>query len=90
VADRAGVRTAHPPCDAGTQGRPRGRTSSAQALETELRAWALANAQRDDVIRAAAAAGVSLRRIQEVTGIARTTIMRILGSPPRAVPRRPS
>ena len=68
----------------------RGRTSSAQALETELRAWALANAQRDDVIRAAAAAGVSLRRIQEVTGIARTTIMRILGSPPRAAPRRPS
>jgi hypothetical protein len=42
------------------------------------------------VIRAAAAAGVSLRRIQEVTGIARTTIMRILGSPPRAAPRRPS
>jgi hypothetical protein len=26
--------------------------------------------------------------IQEVTGIARTTIMRILGSPPRPAPRR--
>ena len=59
-------------------------------METELHAWALANDQRDDVIRAAAAAGVSLQRIQEVTGIARTTIMRILGSPPRPAPRRPS
>ena len=68
----------------------RGRSSSAQAMEQELRAWALANAQRDDVIRAAAAAGVSPRRIQEVTGIARTTIMRILGSPPRPAHRRPS
>ena len=58
-------------------------------MEQELRAWALANALRDDVIRAAAAAGVSPRRIQEVTGIARTTIMRILGSP-RPAPRRPS
>ncbi len=55
-------------------------------MEQELRAWALANAQRDDVIRAAAAAGVSPQRIQEVTRIARTTIMRILGSPPRPAP----
>ena len=46
----------------------RGRPSSAQAMEQELRAWALANALRDDVIRAAAAAGVSPRRIQEVSG----------------------
>jgi hypothetical protein len=68
----------------------RGRAGSSQAAETELRAWALADAQRDDVIRAAAAAGVSLARIQEITGIARTTIMRILGAPPRPAPRRPS
>ena len=68
----------------------RRRASSLQAAETELRAWALANAQRDDAIRAAAAAGVSLPRIQQITGIARTTIMRILGSPPRPTPRRPS
>ena len=44
---------------------------------------ALAYARRDDAIRQAAAAGVSLDRIQELTGIAQTTIMRILGSPPR-------
>jgi hypothetical protein len=64
------------------------REYSTHDVETELRAWALANARRDDVIRAAAAAGISLPHIQEVTGIARTTIMRILGSPPRPTPRR--
>jgi hypothetical protein len=63
---------------------------SPHAAEIELRAWALANARRDDVIRAAAAAGISLQRIQKVTGIARTTIMRILGSPKRPAPRRSS
>ena len=61
---------------------------SPHAAETDLRAWALANARRDDTIRAAAAAGISMHRIQEVTGIARTTIMRILGSPPRPATRR--
>jgi len=66
------------------------RTRSLQAAESELRAWALVNAQRDDVIRAAASAGVSPQRIQEVSGIARTTILRILGSPPRPGTRRPS
>jgi len=66
----------------------RERAYSPHSVETELRAWAQANARRDDVIRAAAAAGVSLHRIQEVTGIARTTIMRILGSPPRSAPHK--
>jgi hypothetical protein len=78
------------PASRAKRGAGRGRTSSPQAAETELRAWAAADAQRDDVIREAAAAGVSLPRIQEITGIARTTIMRILGSPPRQAPRRPS
>jgi hypothetical protein len=68
----------------------RGRARAPQAAETELRAWALADAQRDDAIRAADAAGVSPARIQEITGIARTTIMRILGTPPRPAPRKPS
>ena len=61
---------------------------SPHVVETELRAWARANARRDDAIRAAAAAGISVHRIQEVTGIARTTIMRILGSPRRPATRR--
>jgi hypothetical protein len=68
----------------------RGHANAPQAAEKELRAWALADAQRDDAIRAAAAAGVSLARIQEITGIATTTIMRILGAPPRPAARNPS
>jgi len=67
----------------------RGPAGSPQAVETELRAWARANSRRDDAIREAIAAGVSVHRIQEVTGIARTTIMRILGSPSRAPRRSP-
>ena len=55
---------------------------SPEAAEEELRAWARAYLRRDEVIRAADAAGISVRRITEVTGIARTTILRILGSPP--------
>ena len=78
------------PASRAKRGADRERASSPQAAETELRAWAVANAQRDNVIRKAAAAGISLPRIQEITGIARTTIMRILGSPPRPAPRRPS
>jgi hypothetical protein len=42
-----------------------------------LRSWAHAHDKRDDVIRAALAAGVSARRIQRITGVARTTIARI-------------
>src|SRR5262249_28051715 len=67
----------------------RGPAGSPQAVETELRAWARANSRRDDAIREAIAAGVSVHRIQEVTGIARTTIMRILGAPSRAPRRSP-
>lgn len=46
--------------------------------ERELVAWATANACRDDVIRSAYQAGVTKTRIAEITGIARTTIDRIL------------
>jgi hypothetical protein len=46
--------------------------------ERELVAWATANACRDDVIRAAYRAGVAKTRIHAITGIARTTIDRIL------------
>jgi hypothetical protein len=46
--------------------------------ERELVAWATANACRDDVIRAAYRAGVTKSKIHAITGIARTTIDRIL------------
>jgi hypothetical protein len=46
--------------------------------ERELVAWATANACRDDIIRAAYRAGMAKNRISEITGLARTTIDRIL------------
>lgn len=42
-----------------------------------LRQWAKIYKQRDEVIRAAVAAGIDTRSIQEITGVARTTITRI-------------
>ena len=36
------------------------------------------NGSRDDAVREAAAAGLSLTCIQEITGLGKTTIMRIL------------
>jgi hypothetical protein len=46
--------------------------------EDLLIAWA--SVKRNDVVRAASAAGVSKNRIHVLTGIARTTIDRILAS----------
>lgn len=46
--------------------------------ERELVAWATVNACRDDIITAAYRAGVAKTRIHAITGIARTTIDRIL------------
>ena len=43
-----------------------------------LRRWAKVHAERDDVIRAAIAARIDQRSIQQITGIARTTIARIV------------
>lgn len=58
------------------------------AAYKRLRAWAKAHRERDDVIRAAVAAGIDQRSIQEITGVARTTIARIAGPGTRY--RRPS
>ncbi len=48
-----------------------------KAAERELRKWATVHRRRDELIRAAVAAGVDTRRIQQITGVARTTITRI-------------
>ena len=48
------------------------------AAESMLRTWAKAHAARDEVIRAASEVGVSAHRIHRITGLARTTISRIL------------
>jgi hypothetical protein len=48
------------------------------AAYAALRKWAKVHAQRDAVIRAAVAAGIDRRSIQGITGVARTTIARIV------------
>jgi hypothetical protein len=43
-----------------------------------LERWAQAHRQRDDLIRAASAAGVGVNEITRITGIAKTTVIRVL------------
>lgn len=50
-----------------------------EEAEAALQAWA--TVQRDELIQAARRAGVSKYRISQITGIARTTIDRILETP---------
>ena len=47
----------------------------------KLRDWEGSN--RDEAVREAAAAGLSLSYIQRITGLGKTTIMRILNDRPR-------
>jgi hypothetical protein len=55
----------------------------ATAAEDELRRWAETNARRDEIVREAVTAGVKISRIQQLTGISRADIMRILAKTPR-------
>jgi hypothetical protein len=52
-----------------------------RAAEENLRNWRAVG--RDNAVREAAAAGLSVARIQKLTGLATTTIMRILNQPPK-------
>lgn len=54
---------------------------SREQAEQELAAWAAANEYRDDVIKAAYRAGVTKAKIHAMTGVARTTIDRVLQDP---------
>jgi len=49
--------------------------------EQELAAWAAANEYRDEIIKGAYRAGVTKARIHAMTGVARTTIDRVLQDP---------
>jgi hypothetical protein len=51
--------------------------------EDKLRRWAEAQARRDEIVCEAAAAGVSIHQIQQITGIARSTILGILARRPK-------
>jgi len=52
--------------------------SDRQQAEAELKQYALLVNDRDNMIRRARAAGITKHRIHALTGIARTTIDRIL------------
>jgi hypothetical protein len=58
-------------------------SSPVAAAEEKLRHWAEANAMRDEIVREAAAAGVTIHQIHQITGITRTTIMGILARRPK-------
>jgi transposase len=58
-------------------------SSPAAEAEDNLRRWAEINARRDEIVREAAAAGVSIHQIQEITGISRATIIGILARRPK-------
>ena len=58
-----------------------GRWSEQERAADELRYWE--SGDRDEAIRQAAAAGLSLASIQRITGLGKTTIMRILNHRPR-------
>jgi hypothetical protein len=49
----------------------------------ELTAWAEAWQRRDEVVRAAWMAGLSKHHIHQITGLARSTVDRILPTEPR-------
>jgi predicted DNA-binding protein (UPF0251 family) len=57
-----------------------------EEAERMLTEWATVTRDRDNRVRLAVAAGVSKYRVAQVTGIARTTIDRILAG---AAPARP-
>jgi hypothetical protein len=58
-----------------------------EEAEQLLIEWASVTRDRDSRVRAAVAAGVSKYRVNQLTGIGRSTIDRILAAP---VPGRPS
>ena len=55
----------------------------ATAAEEELRRWAEINARRDEIVLDAVTAGVKISRIQQITGLSRADIMRILSRAPK-------
>jgi hypothetical protein len=56
-----------------------GHSPEQARAEERLRHW---TSRSDEAVHEAAAAGLSLARIQKITGLATTTIMRILNHPP--------
>ena len=66
-----------------TARRPESRSQpepdgSVRSHVTALKKWEQVYRQRDDLIRAASAAGVGVNEIARITGIAKTTVIRVL------------
>ncbi|MFI9463739.1 hypothetical protein [Streptomyces xiamenensis] len=61
---------------------PQGQTEQERDAERRLAGWAALRSSRDSLVQQARRAGVTKSRIAELTGLARTTIDRILGSTP--------
>ena len=59
-----------------------------QAIIAEENLRSCRGVRRDDAVRQAAAAGLSVAHIQKITDLAFTTIQRILNKPPTRAPRR--
>jgi len=57
---------------------PKALTDSARK---NLKRWATVNAQRDQLVQLAASAGVGVNEISRITGLAKTTVIRIVHPP---------
>ncbi|NKY60783.1 hypothetical protein [Nocardia flavorosea] len=54
-------------------------TWTPEQAEAELNAWRVTYERRDELVRAADAAGVPINRIHTLMGLGRNTVYRILG-----------
>jgi hypothetical protein len=54
------------------------RKERADTARRDLRRWATVYGQRDQLVRLAADAGLGVNEITRITGLAKTTVLRIL------------
>ncbi len=54
------------------------RQALADLARKDLRRWAKVYAERDQVIRQAARSGIGVNEIARITGLAKTTVLRVL------------
>lgn len=59
---------------------PRYPAALTAAARKNLKHWATVNGQRDQLVRLAARAGIGVNEIARTTGLAKTTVLRILRS----------
>jgi DNA invertase Pin-like site-specific DNA recombinase len=57
---------------------PRPRAALVGMARKSLTRWAANYAQRDELVRLAAASGLGVNEITRITGLAKTTVIRIL------------